>query len=265
MLPESVRQKPRIMRSAADGESWSPVASRAPLGEQLAERMAELIGHGEFSEGARLPAEVEIAERFGVSRPVVREALSRLRVTGVIVSRKGSGSYVKKRADLAPKLIDTIGFGPVNSLAQVRKCYEFRIGIEGEAAYLAAQNRTPAMLSIMREALDRMEKATAQGMVGMSADLEFHIAVARASGNEFFEAVMQAMRTPIEFAINLGRSLSLTRPREHLRIVQTEHVVMIDAIEAQDREGARLAMRTHIENACSRVFEGPGGARLDAS
>ncbi|WP_158816325.1 FadR/GntR family transcriptional regulator [Methylocapsa sp. S129] len=220
--------------------------------------MAELIEHGEFSEGDRLPAEVELADRFGVSRPVIREALSRLRLTGAIVSRKGSGSYVQKRADLAPRTMDAVGFGPVNSLAEVRKCYEFRMGLEGEAAYYAAQNRTPEMLIIMREALERMETATAQGKVGMSADLEFHIAVARASGNEFFEAVMQSMRTPIEFAINLGRSLSLTRPREHLRIIQTEHVVMIDAIEARDKDAARLAMRTHIQNACSRVFEGPG-------
>jgi DNA-binding GntR family transcriptional regulator len=70
---------------------------------------------------------------------------------------------------------------------------------------------------------------------------------------------MQSMRMPIEFAINLARSLSLTRPLEHLRTVQTEHVVMLEAIEAQDRDAARLAMRTHIGNACSRVFEGPGG------
>jgi DNA-binding FadR family transcriptional regulator len=150
-------------------------------------------------------------------------------------------------------------FGPVNSLAEVRKCYELRIGLEGEAAYCAAQNRTPASLAAMREALKRMEAAIARGQVGESADLEFHIAVARASDNEFFEAVMQSMRVPIEFAINLARSLTLTRPLEHLRAVQTEHVMMFEAIEARDRDAARLAMRTHIEDACMRIFEGPGG------
>ena len=152
-----------------------------------------------------------------------------------------------------------IGFGPVNSLAQVRKCYEFRESLEGDAAYYAAQNRTPEMLLTMRDALDRMEVAIAQGIVGMNADLEFHFAVARASGNEFFEAVMQSMRTPLEFAVNLARSLSLTRPLDHLLTVQAEHVAMFEAIEAGDKEAARLAMRTHIQNACRRVFEGPGG------
>ena len=93
----------------------------------------------------------------------------------------------------------------------------------------------------------------------MKADLEFHLSVARASGNEYFEAVMQSMRTPIEFAINLARSLTLTRPLEHLRTVQTEHVVLFQAIEARDRDAARAAMRRHIENTCKRVFDGPGG------
>ena len=243
-----------------DNVDWGALAPAARLGDQLSHRMVELIERGEFGAGSRLPSESELADRFGVSRPVIREALSRLRVMGVIVSRKGSGSYVQKRADVAPR---APGFGAVNSLAEVRKCYEFRIGVEGEAAYYAAQNRTPEMLLVMREALDRMESATARGMVGMSADLEFHLSVARASGNEFFETVMQSIRTPIEFAINLARSLSLTRPLEHLRTVQIEHVVMLEAIEARDKDAARRAMRTHIGNACSRVFEGPGAGGSD--
>jgi GntR family transcriptional regulator, transcriptional repressor for pyruvate dehydrogenase complex len=239
------------------GGAWGLVPKPTRLGDQLCLRMTELIECGEFSDGSRLPAEVELADRFGVSRPVIREALSRLRVMGVIVSRKGSGSYVQRRSDLPARGV-AAGFGPVNSLAEVKKCYEFRMGIEGEAAYYAAQNRTAEMLVMMREALDRMDMAIAQGMVGMSADYEFHLAVARASGNEFFEAVMQSMRMPIEFAINLARSLSLTRPIEHLRTVQNEHVLMFEAIEASDKEAARQAMRAHVENACSRVFDGPG-------
>jgi len=256
MPVESVRQPHLVdVVPTFDSIDWGAVAPATRLGDQLFQRMADLIERGEFSAGSRLPSESELADRFRVSRPVIREALSRLRVMGVIVSRKGSGSYVQKRSDAAPR---ASGFGAVNSLAEVRKCYEFRIGLEGEAAYYAAQNRTPEMLLVMREGLERMETATAHGMVGMSADLEFHLSVARASGNEFFESVMQSIRTPIEFAINLARSLSLTRPLDHLRTVQTEHVVMFEAIEARDKDAARRAMRTHIGNACSRVFEGPG-------
>jgi DNA-binding FadR family transcriptional regulator len=237
---------------------WDTVLPATRLGDRLSQRMAALIDRGEFSEGGRLPAESELATRFGVSRPVIREALSRLRVMGVIVSRKGSGSYVQKRADRPKELSATIGFGPLDSLAQVRKCYEFRASFEGDAAYYAALNRTPEMLLTMRDALDRMAMAIEQGIVGMNADIEFHFSVARASGNEFFEAVMESMRTPLEFAVNLARALALKRPMEHLLTVQAEHVAMFEAIEARDKDAARLAMRTHIENACSRVFEGPG-------
>jgi GntR family transcriptional regulator, transcriptional repressor for pyruvate dehydrogenase complex len=255
MPPESVRQ----LVGGDPAADWGVLPPATRLGDRLCQHIEALIDRGEFGEG-RLPAESELATRFGVSRPVIREALSRLRVMGVIVSRKGSGSYVQKRAS-PPAEVPAIGFGPVSSLAQVRKCYEFRMSFEGDAAYYAAQNRTTETLLPIKDALDRMGRAIGEGELGMSADLEFHFAVARASGNEFFEAVMEAMRTPLEFAVNLARSLTLTRPLDHLLTVQAEHVAMFDAIEAGDGEAARLAMRTHIENACSRVFEGPGKGR----
>jgi DNA-binding FadR family transcriptional regulator len=242
----------------SDHADWGAVVPATRLADQLALRVATLIDRGEFAEGHRLPAESELADRFGVSRPVIREALSRLRVMGMIVSRRGSGSYVQKRAVEPAAARTRIGFGPVTSMAEVRKCYEFRVGVEGDAAYFAAMNRTPEMLVSMQSSLHRMEQAVAEGAVGMTADLEFHLVVARASGNEFFEAVMEAMRTPIEFAINLARSLALSRPIEHLLTVQAEHVAMFEAIKAGDREAARNAMRAHIVNACSRIFEGPG-------
>ena len=259
MAAKSVRQLGwNELVPQSEHADWGAVIPATRLADQLAHRIATLIDRGEFAEGGRLPSESELADRFGVSRPVIREALSRLRVSGMIVSRRGSGSYVQKRAE-RPLAVSKppIGFGPVNSMAEVRKCYEFRVGVEGDAAYYAALNRTPAMLVAMQGALHGMEKAIAEGAVGMNADFEFHLAVAHASGNEFFEAVMEAMRTPIEFTINLARSLALARPAEHLLTVQAEHVVMFEAIEGGDKEAARNAMRAHIANACSRIFEGP--------
>jgi DNA-binding FadR family transcriptional regulator len=218
-----------------------------------------LILHGEFGREGKLPAEAELAARFGVSRPVIREALSRLRATGFIVSRKGSGSYIRERALLPMQTSGALGFGPLTSLAQVRQCFEFRASVEGDAAYYAAQHRTPQLLREIRDALDRMQEAIIAGAVGMSADFEFHVGVARASGNDFYETAMEALRSPIGFAINLARNLAMTHPLEHLMTVQAEHVAILAAIESGDRDTARLAMRTHVEHACQRVFEGPGG------
>lgn len=235
--------------------NWNALPPATRLGDRLSQRMAAMIDRGEFSEGSRLPPESELAARFGVSRPVIREALSRLRMMGVIVSRKGSGSYVQKRTAL-PAELPAAGFGPITSLTQVRRCFEFRASIEGDAAYYAAQNRTPEMLLSMKGALDEMESALTDGTVGRVSDLELHFTVARASGNEFFEAAMEAMRGPVEFAVNLARSLALKRPLDHLLTVQAEHVTIFEAIEAKDNDAARSAMRAHIDNACFRIFEG---------
>src|SRR5207237_8613056 len=118
MLSESVRQLAR---------EWDAVAPAIRLGDRLSQRMVALIERGEFAEGGRLPAESELADRFGVSRPVIREALSRLRVMGMIVSRRGSGSYVQKRTT-QPEAKAAIGFGPVNSMAEGRNCREVSVG-----------------------------------------------------------------------------------------------------------------------------------------
>jgi DNA-binding FadR family transcriptional regulator len=256
--PRDAASPPREEASAAPEVAVTTDSGPAPrLGDHLSQRMAALIEEGEFSEGSRLPAESELAARFGVSRPVIREALSRLRTMGVITSRKGSGSYVQRRAPVGDAAA-TVGFGPLNSLAQVRRLYEFRMSLEGDAAYYAAQNRTEAMLGVMREALGGMQTAINQGVAGMDADLRFHLAVTHASGNEFFEAVMQSMRKPLEFAVDLARTLTLTRPRDHMLLVQAEHVAIFAAIEASDKDAARRVMRRHIQNARWRVFEGPG-------
>ena len=245
------------MSEPSQGQDWRAVVQAARFGDQLYRRLADLIEQGEFAEGSRLPAETELAERFGVSRPVIREALSRLRAAGVIVSRRGSGSFVQRRSERLPVPRASATFGPVTSLAQVRQCYQFRLGVESEAAYLAAQNRTPETLHAMRDALKRIEQAIATGMVGMDADYEFHAAVAGASGNEFFGAVMESMRLPFEFTINLARSLAMLRPMDHLLTVHAEHVGIFDAIEAGDGDAAQAAMRSHVHNSCRRVFEGP--------
>src|ERR1700738_2199588 len=158
MSQEDVRQLGRLGRaSQVVGENWGSLAQPPRLGEHLSTRIAELIGRGEFDDAGRLPSELVLANRFGVSRPVVREALSHLRSMGFIVSRKGSGSYIKQPSETAPHHAGAVCFGPVNSLAEVRKCYELRIGLDGEAAYCGAQNRTPASLAALGEGVGRVE------------------------------------------------------------------------------------------------------------
>jgi DNA-binding FadR family transcriptional regulator len=246
--------------AVVDGNDCDRAVSRSiSLSDQLTAKIGQLIASGKFEEGARLPAESDLAQRFGVSRPIIREALSRLRSQGIIMSRRGSGSYVQKRAQAAADLQGSESFPPLDSLAQVKKCFQFRATIEGDAAFYASLNRSSEALLQMREALHRLEAAIAGRVVGISADYDFHIAIARASGNEFFEAILRRLQTQVEFTINLARSLSLTRTVEHMLTIQAEHEGIYKAIEARDGETARHVMRSHLDNACLRIFNGPAG------
>lgn len=224
--------------------------SQFKLSDQVYQQLFEMIVSGEMPVDARLPSEAVLTARFGVSRPIVREALARLREDGLIASRQGSGSYVLRRPDQA-----TVGFGPLNSIADIQRCYEFRAALEGPAAALAAQRRQPDDIDNLRAALQRLSSAVETGAVGVEADFEFHMSVVRASKNRFFLTTVESLSPQIGFGIRLARSLSL-KVEERLSAVQAEHTAVFEAIVAGDRDAAEQAMVTHIQNARRRVFEG---------
>ena len=209
------------------------------------------IMSGEFPENARLPSEVELARRFGASRPVVREALARLRDDGLIVSRQGSGSYVTRRPDDA-----VLRFVPVGSIADIQRCFEFRVGLEGTAAALAAERWDGAQLAEIRAAFEALEMCIRTGQLGVDEDSRFHQAVAQATHNHYYVSVLLSLQAHIALGMNLTRNLSMLRSDNRLRLVQDEHTTILAAIEARDAAAARAAMETHIENARRRMFEG---------
>jgi DNA-binding FadR family transcriptional regulator len=221
-----------------------------------------LITEGGLVDGDRLPSETELAARFGISRPLIRQALSRLQAAGVVDVRWGAGSYVRDRngADRSEP-----SFGPVGSLEEVRQSFELRQAVEGDAAALAAKHRPAAALDIARHALAALDNAVAAGAIGQQEDIDFHFAVAAAAQNPMFERVLRSIRRSIEFTIGLTRSMALTHPASRLRLVQSEHVTIFAAIEAGDPERARLAMRAHLSNSCTRLFVGPGAPYSDES
>ena len=112
------------------------------------DRIVDMIATGTFPLNTRLPAEQELSERFEASRPVVREALQRLRDDGLIISRQGSGSYVKRRPEA-----DVLQLVPVGSLADIQRCFEFRAGLEPAAAALAALRREDSDLERLAAAM----------------------------------------------------------------------------------------------------------------
>lgn len=221
------------------------------LSDVVYDGIVSLIARGDLILNGRLPSETELSSRFGVSRPVVREALQRLREDGVIVSRQGSGSYVKRQPDMA-----VLQFAQVSSLADVQRCFEFRAGHEAAAAALAAERWQDEDLQRMQETLEHLEQCVKNGTVGIEEDRRFHEAVAQATRNHYYISIQVSLASHIATGMNITRQLSLLRTPERLRAVQLEHVGIFEAIRQREPEGARLAMQRHILNARQRMFEG---------
>jgi GntR family transcriptional regulator, transcriptional repressor for pyruvate dehydrogenase complex len=207
------------------------------------------IIEGEYKEGERLPTEHMLAERFATSRPTVREALAQLRADGIIATRHGSGTTVMRRPDP-----DVRRFAPLETLSDIRRCYEYRVVVEAGAAALAAQKADDADITAIRREWDNLQTIIETSGIGAKDDFAFHMAVARASKNSFFITALSGIQEQMVFSMNLSRNLSLVKSIERQRIVQQEHLEVLEAIQARDAVRASEAMREHLEHAVSRMF-----------
>ncbi|MET4799316.1 FadR/GntR family transcriptional regulator [Bradyrhizobium sp. LB11.1] len=231
---------------------------RSPATGRLSDRVYDhVLGHiamGILPIDCRLPPENGLADLLDVSRPVVREALMRLRDDGLIASRQGAGWFVTRRP-----AANAFDFAPVSSIPDIQRCFIFRMAVEGDAAALAARNRDRQSLRRIHQVLTKLDAMVAQGReggLGVEEDLLFHRTIAEASGNRFFVETLTSLREQIAIGVNLNRNLSLIQPRGRILRGQQEHRRVFEAVEAQDEEGARRAMRTHVDNARKRIFEG---------
>lgn len=238
-------------RKIAQGPAKERLLKDRTLSDRAYENILSKIMDGDIPVGGKLPTEQALSKELHVSRPVLRQALKQLREDDVIVSRQGSGSYVKRRPEEAVR-----DFAPVGSIADIQRMFEFRAAVEGEAAFLAAQRRTDADIAGLRAALHELDRCIAEGELGVAADEAFHVAVCDAADNKYFAAARSSMKSNILTGMNLTRNLSLTKPQERLKLVQAEHYAIFEAIAQGDREAARAAMRGHVENARKRIFEG---------
>lgn len=226
-------------------------AFKGALNDRVYDYIVSQIVVGAFALNARLPTEMQLAEKLSVSRPVVRQALGRLKEDGLIVSRQGAGTFVVRRP-----AHQVFSFADVGSIADIQKCFVFRMAVESEAAALAAGDHDAASLQRLEQTLDDLERVLKSGTGGIDEDIAFHQAVAAAADNRFFLSTMAAIASQIRVGIGLNRSLTLQQPPSRRSAVLTEHRAIYDAIASRDTEGARRAMHQHLENARLRIFEG---------
>ncbi|MBU2937570.1 MULTISPECIES: FadR/GntR family transcriptional regulator [Pacificibacter] len=224
---------------------------RPSLADQVYDKLLVNILEEEYPVHSRLPAEDVLAQGFGVSRPIVRAALSRLRDDGIVQSRRGSGSYILRRPDR-----QLISFVPLESISDVQRCYEFRIDVEGSAAAWAAKRRDDEDLAAMENAYSVMEQAYQENELAVDADQMLHLAVARASKNPFFSSVLESLGQQIAFGVKLSRSLTLLDTPARQELVLAEHRAVLEAIRLKQPEVASATMRYHITAAKDRMFVG---------
>jgi DNA-binding FadR family transcriptional regulator len=221
------------------------------LGDLLYGQILQQIMSGALKEGDKLPSESEICRSSQVSRPTVREALMRLNADGLITTRQGSGTFVRQRPpDNLTRLAD------VSDIAGLLRCYEVRIGLEGQAATLAAQRRTSEQMDRILQALTDLRTAFDGGSVPARVDLAFHLAVAEASGNPLFVDMLETLNDTVERAMSLALGLTRAGSKERARRVYDEHEAVAEAISRGDAEGAGITMRYHLHRARQRVTDG---------
>jgi GntR family transcriptional repressor for pyruvate dehydrogenase complex len=226
------------------------LVSERLLSDKVYEQLQAALGSEGFEADARLPSEHALAQHFGVSRPVLRQALARLRTEGRIVSRKGSGSYVA--AVHASERIVT--FGSLKSIPDVRAFLEFRCSLEGEMAAHAARRCDPAEVAEIGRRRLQLDDAVAAGLGGVEEDIAFHAAIAQASGNRFFSMTLAALAEQTRFSIQLIRQLAASPPADRFDAVKREHARINAAIAAGNAENAREAMIDHLRSGISRLF-----------
>jgi GntR family transcriptional regulator, transcriptional repressor for pyruvate dehydrogenase complex len=213
------------------------------VSDEVAEQIRRLIVTERLAEGARLPAERDLADRFGVSRPMVSQALRMLALMGLVDIRRGSGVYVLRRPqDMVTASVSLLLdlHGSVGELAQLRLWLE-TLGV----TQAAARQEPPSIAAALR----RLAGATASAPAWIAADTLFHAAAVRAAGNTYLTAVYEGVHAAV-----------LAREYAHWVRTETEpgwlaapgallglHKAIYDAIAAGDGEAARLSVLRHHE------------------
>jgi GntR family transcriptional repressor for pyruvate dehydrogenase complex len=215
------------------------------------ESLAGQIRDGLIQPGAKLPSESEIMARFDVSRTVVREAISQLQANRLVETHHGVGTFA-----LAPQPTENFQIAQVDlaTVSDVIQVLELRISLETEAAGLAAQRRTAHNLEAMQAMLDAFAQALASDSDAVPSDFQFHMEVARATGNRHFADLMTYLGTMIIPRTRVNTASSAPEGRSvYLQRVHGEHENIFNAIRNQDAEAARAAMRTHLSNSKERL------------
>ena len=226
-----------------------PITATGTLADKVTEVLRQKIKTGEVAINARLPSEAVLSEGFGVSRTVIREAISRLKAEGLVETRQGKGTIVVEATN---PMSFQLNVDIKNSLEVILRIIELRRGLEGEMSALAAMRRTPEQNADVQRALAAIDTAVEAGGDGVEEDFAFHSAVSKASGNPLYTSMLDFLS---QFLIDVMRVSRINEAQrsDFMGQLQNEHTAIALAIAQQDTVAARNAAWLHLENVTTRM------------
>lgn len=237
--------KTRALSSAVKVQAKIRPVTKISISEAIAQQIMDLIANGDLKPGQRLPSERELCKDFGAGRSSLREALRCLSIMGVLNARVGEGTSVA--LDGEKFLGKIVEWRLITEKHDIENLLEVRIALEGTSAAKAARfageqemARVDALIGRMKEAVDDAKRFAA-------LDLEFHVTLAKASGN----ALLFDLVSMIRGQLVRGLSKVLHVP-DALPLSLKEHIAIVEAIRRGDSEGAEKAMQAHLGEALRR-------------
>jgi GntR family transcriptional repressor for pyruvate dehydrogenase complex len=217
------------------------------LYQQIAEQIRTFIDKGNYTAGARLPPERDLAQQLGVSRPSVREALIALEIEGSVEVRMGAGVYVCNAAQRKPQSLASMGESPIELM-------QARAAIEGTIVLQACARATPEALLALRQILDNMLSAMAQNRSPLAFDRQFHQTIAAMTGNSVLERLVGELFDERHSPIAARLSAHSESGQSWATALQ-EHETILRALENRDVLAAQNAMRMHLQASEQRWVE----------
>lgn len=235
-----------------------PVERPPSLPDTVAKALRDDIAAGRFAPGEQLPVEHRLVERFGVSRPVLREAVAQLKRDGLVETFQGRGVFVTKQWRARAFRIEPLSASERQDLTQI---YELRIMIESGAASLAALRRTDKQILSIRRALDDIRDASSDADL-VARDMRFHEAIAEAAGNRYVKDF--AIFVDAQLRSSIYAALTGERADARPKSLWREHAPIYEAIARRDAEAARRAAMKHLVNAAQELSLDVFGAKQAA-
>lgn len=227
-----------------------PVQKSRSLTSDLADNLRSQILEGGWRAGTKLPASKEIEAAAGVSRTVVREAVAVLKAEGLVESQQGVGVFVCERKRNKLFSIDEDEF---SSLEDAIKILELRMAVEIEMGGMAAVNHSVAQMKEITKRLNAVNKKMKSGKDGQKEDFEFHMAIAKASGNDYFTRFIEFIGSGVIPARELiVKNDPTQKQQEFYDAICEEHCLIEDAIKSRDASRAKQALASHLGNSRER-------------